>query len=164
MKRRLAITPSKPLGQIIVESVRGEHKAWPTDPAYSTGASHADGFTSGDRQRVLWQIYDSAVEGSPIPEWASKAFCDALVAVVTYQSTWEREFGEVPAKGPRGRSLTYQSKINRLAKYLIRVGEAIRKHNPKDDEMYEELRKHFGLDRKFLKECWWRYKLAHGLK
>jgi hypothetical protein len=35
-RKKLVGEPSKPLGQIIAESVRGEHEAWPTDPAYST--------------------------------------------------------------------------------------------------------------------------------
>ena len=90
---------SKPLGQIIAESVRGEHEAWPLDPAYPKMRLHEDGFKAGDRQSVLWQMRDCAVEGTPIPEWAAKAFCDALEAVVTCQSTWEQEFGDVPAKG-----------------------------------------------------------------
>jgi hypothetical protein len=166
MKRRATEkkqVTSKPLGQIIAESVRGEHKAWPTDPAYSTKGSHEDSFADGDKQRVLWQIYDCAVAGAPIPKWAAKAFCDSLAAVVTCQSTWEREFGDVPAKGLRGRRLTYQTKIQKLAKHLISVGEAIQNCYPKDENMYDDLGERFGLDRRFMKDCWRRYRLAHGL-
>jgi hypothetical protein len=163
-RTKLVAKSSKPLGQIIAESVRGEHDGWPTDPQYSTKGSHEDRFNAGDKQRVLWQIYDCAVEGTPIPKWAAKAFCDALVAVVTCQSSWEREFGDVPAKGRAHRRLTYQTTIQKLAKHMIQVGEAIQYHYPKDDEMYEALGKRFGLDRNFLKECWRRYKLAHCLK
>jgi hypothetical protein len=155
---------SKPLGQIIAESVRGEHEAWPIDTAYLLEPSHEDGFSAGDKQRVLWQIYDCAVQGTPIPRWAAKAFCDALETVVTCQSTWEQAFDDVPAKGPEGRSLNYAPRIRKLAKHLIPVGEAIRDHSPKDDHMYEALTKRFRLDRDFLKECWQRYKLAHSLK
>jgi hypothetical protein len=162
-RKKQVTKPSKPLGQIIAESVRGEHEAWPTDPGYSTKGPHEERFGAGDKQRVLWQIYDCAVDGTPIPKWAAKAFCDSLVEVVTCQSTWEREFGEVPAKGQGGRSLTYRTTIRKLAKHLIEVGEAVRNHNPKDDDMYEELGKKFKLDRHFLKDCWHRYKLAHDL-
>jgi hypothetical protein len=166
MKRRATKkkqVTSKPLGQIIAESVRGEHKAWPTDPAYSTKGSHEDSFADGDKQRVLWQIYDCAVAGAPIPKWAAKAFCDSLVAVVTCQSTWEREFGEVPAKGAERRRLIYQATIQKLAKNLIGVGEAIQNHTHKDDNMYRDLGKRFGLSRKNLKDYWARYKRAHCL-
>jgi hypothetical protein len=141
--------------------VRGEHDAWLTDPAYPTGGSHEERYNAGDKQRVLWQIYDCSTSDTPIPKWAVKALTDSLVAVVTCQSTWDKEFGEVPAKGPDGRPLNYQPKLRKYAKYLIPIGEAARNYHPKGARMYGELADEFGVDFDFVKDCWQRYKLAH---
>jgi hypothetical protein len=154
---------SKPLGQIIAASVRGEHDAWLLDKTYAREPSHEKAFRDGDGQRILWQIYDSAQAGTRIPEWAANAFCDALIRVVTCASTWNEEFGEVPAKGSRHRRQKYQTTIRRLAKNLIRVGEAVQNYNgPKDEEMWSHFGKKLGLGRGFMKDCWSRYKVAHN--
>jgi hypothetical protein len=68
--------PSKPLSQIIEESVQGEHAAWPLDPAYKVEGSYEDRYKDGDNQIVLWEVYRCAKEGSAIPDWAAKAFAD----------------------------------------------------------------------------------------
>jgi hypothetical protein len=156
--------PSKLLSRIIAESVRGEHDAWLLDKTYPKEPSHEKAFRENDdRERMLWQIYDSAQAGTPIPEWAANAFCDALIRVVTRASTWNKEFGEVPAKGPSRRRQKYQSTIRRLAKNLIRVGEEVQNYNgPIDEEMWSILGKKLGLGRGFMKDCWSRYKVAHN--
>jgi hypothetical protein len=158
-------TRSKPLGQIISESVRTKHKAWPLDLNYSPNPSHEDGFKRhGDSQRVLWQIHDCARDGNSIPEWAATAFCDALVRVMTCQSTWQQEFGDVPARGRKHRPQKQRSKLRHLAKNLIRVGEAVQDYRgPKDDEMWRHLGKKLGLGRAVMKDYWGRYRLAHNL-
>jgi len=161
--KRPAILPSKPLGQIISESVRDKHKAWPLDRDYPANPSHEDGFKK-DKQRVLWQIHDCAMDGRLIPDWAARAFCDALVRVVTCQSTWQQEFGEVPARGRRHRPQKQRPKLRHLAKNLIHVGEAVQSYcGPKDDEMWRKLGKELGLGCAVMKDYWSRYKLAHNL-
>jgi hypothetical protein len=101
---------SKSLGQIISESARGEHKAWPLDKAFKAGP-HKKRFREGDRQAALWEIYDCAQAGVAIPEWAATAFCDALIDVVTCQITWDDAFGKVPAKTPKRRGQWYKNRI-----------------------------------------------------
>jgi hypothetical protein len=89
MKRRPATnkqitTSSKPLGQIIAESVQGKHDAWPLDDAYSAEGSFEERFNKGDNQIVLWEIYRCAKDSEPIPEWAAEAFCSLLIRVVKW--------------------------------------------------------------------------------
>lgn len=148
--------PSKPLGQIIAKSARGEHDGWPTDPAYPVVPSHEEGFRAGDPQRVLWQIYDCAENGTPIPEWAAKAFCDRLSRVAQCELSWEEAFGKVPADG------TKRSTIQKLSKNLLKVGEAVQAYKgPKDETMRAALSNKLGLYRGKLIEYWSRYKRAH---
>jgi hypothetical protein len=89
--------PSKPTVQIMAESVRAEHDAWPLDPAYPKNPSHEDAFKKDrDNQRVLWQIYDCFGDGDPVPPWAQTAFRDLLEKVVSCRLTWDEAFGKVP--------------------------------------------------------------------
>jgi hypothetical protein len=143
--------------------VRGEHKGWPLDPDHPAGGSHEEGFKKGDKQRLLWQIYDCAKTGTTIPEWAAMAFCDALYEIVTCRKTWDQAFGEVPAKRRLNRrGQYYKPTIQKLDEYINRVGEAVQNYDgPWSDVMWDTLEERFGLTRPVLKDCWSRYKSAH---
>ena len=153
-RRKLTTGPSKRLGQIIAEAIRGEHEGWPLDDAFDPEPSHKKAFEQqGDGQRVLWQIYDCIQDRTEIPEWAATAFCERLIAAVTCNTTWNEAFGEIPAKGSSKRRQKYRSKIQDLAKNLIKAGEAVRDYDgPIDDEVYSELGKEVGLGRDRLRE------------
>ena len=157
--------PSKPIGQIMAESVRDEHDAWELDPAYPKNPSHEDAFKrDGDNQKVLWQIYYCAERGERIPDWAATAFCDLFEQVMKCEKTWSEAFGEVPAKRPRRLGERYKSSISRLGKNIIKVGEAVRDYSgPKDEKMWSTLGSQLGLGRAVMKDYWSRYKRAHGL-
>ena len=148
--------PSKPLGQIIAESARGEHDGWPIDPTYPAELSHEEGFKAGDTQRVLWQLYDCAANGTPIPEWAATAFRDRLSRIAQCELSWEEAFGKVPAVGFK------KSTIQKLSKNLVRVGEAVQAYAaPKDETMRATLSKRLALGRGIFIKYWRRYKSAH---
>src|SRR5262249_7725680 len=101
--------------------------------------------------------------GTPVPEWAATAFCDILTKAATCNTTWNKSFGEIPAKGSNRREY-YRSTLQDLGKNLIKVGEAVRNYNgPKDDEMWHGLGKKFGMSRNRLKRCWGYYRSAHDL-
>jgi len=153
---------SKPTGRIIAESVRGEHKAWPLDPSYPANPSHEDAFKKDrDNQRVLWQIYDCAERGEPIPPWAATAFRDLLEKVMRCELTWSEAFGRIPAKGPRHRK-HYKPSIQKLGKNIVKVGEAVQSYNgPKDEKKWGVLGGRLGLGRAVMKDYWRRYKTAH---
>jgi hypothetical protein len=157
--------PSKLLNQIIEESVKGKHEAWPLDPAYKAEGSYKDRYQDGDNQIVLWEIYRCAQEGSVIPDWAAKAFADLFLKVVTCELRWDQAFGKVPADG------YYRTSILGLAKNLYKVGSAVHeyststnergKQRAKDDAMFSHLGKKLGLGRGRLKDFYKRYKSAH---
>jgi hypothetical protein len=122
---------NKPLNQIIEESVQGEHDAWPLDPAYKVKGSYEDRYREGDNQIVLWEIYRCAKEGSAIPDWAAQAFADLFLKVVKCELSWDQAFGKVPADGH------YRTRIQRLAKNLVKVGKAVQEYSDSTDEQGE---------------------------
>ena len=149
--------PSKSTARIMEEAVRGEHEGWPLDPAYPRNPSHESGFKDDhDNQRVLWQIYDCAKVGDPIPPWAAIAFRDLLEKVMRCELTWSEAFGQVPAAGHK------RTWIKRLAKNLPRVGDAVQEYSgPKDETMRTTLSKKLGLGRAAFIDFYRRWRAAH---
>jgi hypothetical protein len=148
--------PSKPIAQIMEETVRGEHDAWPLDPTYPPGGSHEDGFKAGDNQRVLWEIYQRAGEGKPIPRWAANAFRDLFIKVMSCELSWGEAFGQVPAGGHK------RSWLRRLARNLPLVGHAVQEYSgPKDETMRTALGKKLGLGRAAFIDFYRRWRCAN---
>jgi hypothetical protein len=158
--------PSKPIGQIMAESVRAEHKGWPLDPTYPENPSHESGFKDdGDNQRVLWQIYDCAEHGEPIPPWAATAFREVFEKVMSCKLTWEEAFGKVPASREHTKPW-----LRNLAAKLPKIGEAVEytarknergKPPAKDEEMRRRVGKKLGLHRGLFIEFYRRWKRAN---
>ena len=159
--------PTKPIGQIMAESVRDEHDAWPLDPAYPKNPSHEDAFKrDGDNQRVLWQIYDCAERGERIPDWAATAFRDLFIKVMSCELTWEKAFGNVPASRKRTRPW-----LRKLAEKLPKIGDAVQKYTAqknergkplaKDEKMREVIGKKLGLHRGLFIEFYNRWRRAN---
>jgi len=69
--------PSKRKGQITAESARGKHDAWFLD-SFGAKDPHEKRFKVGDKQALLWEIYDCAEHKKVIPDWAATEFCDRL--------------------------------------------------------------------------------------
>ena len=115
---------------------QGEHDAWPLDPAYKVKGSYEDRYREGDNQIVLWEIYRCAKEGSAIPDWAAQAFADLFLKVVKCELSWDQAFGKVPADGH------YRTRIQRLAKNLVKVGKAVQRYtSDSTDEQGSNVRK-----------------------
>jgi hypothetical protein len=155
--------PSKRKGQIIAESARGKHNAWFLD-SFGAADSHEQRFGAGDKQALLWEIYDSAEYRRLIPPWAATKFCDLLERVTACELSWDEAFGEVPTKEPAQRRGNYKPKIKKRGDDIIRVGEAVLSYKgAKDEAMWSILGKRLDLGRAVMKDCWRRYKLANDL-
>ena len=56
---------NEPLDRAIVRAVRGEPSPWPLDRAHATKGTFEDRFNAGDKQILLWAIWDCAERRSP---------------------------------------------------------------------------------------------------
>lgn len=158
------------LNRAIVRAVRGETSPWDIDPAYPTKDALGKPFTfeerfkAGDKQILLWAVWDCAERGEAIPRWATDALYTVLTRAAKFEfNTWDDAFGKMPADG------THRNKIQRLVKYAIPVGERIVKlscldpmtmRRPKKggrgigDALFYDVAKEFCIGARAVKEYW----------
>ena len=151
------------LNRAIVRAVRGETSPWDIDPAYPTKDALGKPFTleerfkAGDKQILLWAIWDYAERGEAIPKWATDALYEVLMRAAKFEfSNWDAAFGKIPAEG------TYRSKIRSLVREAIPIGEKIRELQKNDrgitNDLLEELAEKEQLSFRKVRDYWKFYK------
>jgi hypothetical protein len=146
------------LDRAIVRAVRGEPSPWPLDRAHAPKGTFEDRFNAGDKQILLWAIWDCAERGEAIPRWATEALHTVLMRAAKFEfETWDDAFGKIPGKG------IHRTSIRGFVKYAVPVGERIRELQKKGraigNSLFEELGKNeFLIGSRRVKEYWKFYK------
>jgi len=73
------------LDRAIVRAVRGEPSPWPLDRAHAPKGAFEDRLNAGDKQILLWAIWDCAERGEAIPRWATEALHTVLMRAAKFE-------------------------------------------------------------------------------
>jgi hypothetical protein len=94
------------LDEMILRAVKDKRSPWPIDRRFKAVGSFKTRYKLGDRQILLWAIWDSAQREEPIPKWATEALRDRVLRAAKGEfATWDGAFGKIYAGRRQQRSI-----------------------------------------------------------